>query len=129
MIRFRYFVPENLFVSVDRAKLYKVTLCSLVLATILVPITASDPQAIRPIADEKCLVCNEKQKSHLSTAHHVTSRPDTKDAIAGKFEEGKNIVKTAEPELLYRMEARTDGFFQTAMLGSAPTISERFDLV
>lgn len=65
----------------------------------------------------------------MSTAHHLTSRPATKDSIAGKFEEGKNILKTAEPELYYRMEAKKDGFFQTAMLGSAPTISRRFDLV
>ena len=110
-------------------KLYKVTLCSLVLAAIFVPITASGPQVSRTMGDEKCLACHEKQKSYPSTAHHFTSRPATKDSIAGKFEEGKNIVKTAEPEVYYRMEARTDGFFQTAVMGNAPMISGRFDLV
>jgi len=110
-------------------KLYKVTLCSLVLAAIFVPITAFGPQPIKPIGDEKCLVCHEKQKSYLSTAHHFTSRPATKESIAGKFDEGKNIVKTSEPDLHYQMEARADGFFQTAMMESIPTISKRFDLV
>jgi len=110
-------------------KLYKVSLCSLVLAVIFVPITAPSPKATRPIGDEKCLSCHQEQRSYMSTAHHLTSRPATKDSIAGKFEEGKNILKTAEPELYYRMEAKKDGFFQTAMLGSAPTISRRFDLV
>ena len=110
-------------------KKYKVTLCSLVLAGIFVPITAFGPQPIKPIGDEKCLVCHEKQKSYLSTAHHFTSRPATKESIAGKFEEGKNIVKTSEPDLHYQMEARADGFFQTAMMESIPTISKRFDLV
>lgn len=81
------------------------------------------------MGDEKCLACHEKQKSYPTTAHHFTSRPATKDSIAGKFEEGKNIVKTAEPEVYYRMEARTDGFFQTAVMGNAPMISGRFDLV
>ena len=104
----------------------------MVLAAIFVPITASGPQAVRPIGDEKCLVCHEKQKSYLTTAHHFTSRSATKDSIAGNFEEGKNILKTAEPELLYRMEAKGDGFFQTGVLGTPPdtvSISERFDLV
>jgi len=110
-------------------KLYKIILCSFALAAIFVPITASGPQAIRPIGDEKCLVCHEKQKSYLSTAHHFTSRPATKDSIAGKFEEGKNIVKTAEPDLQYRMEAKTDGLFQTAVIENTAMISARFDLV
>jgi hypothetical protein len=110
-------------------KLYKVTLCSLVLAAIFVPITASGPQAIRPITDEKCLSCHQEQKSYLSTAHHLTSRPATKDSIAGKFEAGKNILKTREPELYFKMEAKENGFFQTAILATAPIISKRFDLV
>ena len=114
-------------------KLYKVTLCALALAAIFVPIAAFEgPQTIRPVGDEKCLSCHQKQKSYLDTAHHLTSRPATKDSIAGKFEERKNILKTAEPELRYKMEAKKDGFFQTAMLGRAPgtaTISRRFDLV
>lgn len=81
------------------------------------------------VGDEKCLSCHREQKSYLGTAHHLTSRPATKDSIAGKFEEGKNILKTVEPELHYRMEAKKDGFFQTAILGSAATISKPFDLV
>jgi hypothetical protein len=44
----------------------------------------------------------------------------------------KNILKTEERELIYRMEAKPEGFFQTAVLGTAPdtvSLSQRFDLV
>jgi hypothetical protein len=116
-------------------KLYNITLCLpiLCLAAIFVPITSFDGlQTVKPVGDEKCLSCHQEQKSYPGTAHHLTSRPATKDSIAGKFEDGKNILKTAEPELHYKMEAKKDGFFQTAILGRAPgtaTISRRFDLV
>jgi hypothetical protein len=84
------------------------------------------------IGDEKCLSCHEEHKSYHRTAHHLTSQPASRDSIAGKFSTGDNILKTSEPELHYRMEARKDGLYQTAVLGTPPdiaSISERFDLV
>jgi len=83
------------------------------------------------IGDDKCLSCHEKQRTYLTTAHHLTSQPATATSIAGSFAAGKNILRT-QRELLYRMEARNDGFFQTGVLGTPPdtiSISERFDLV
>jgi hypothetical protein len=88
--------------------------------------------AVKFVGNEKCLACHQEQKSFLKTAHHLTSNPATRDSIAGSFDEGRNILKTSEPELHYRMEAGKDGFYQTAVLGTAPgtaTISKRFDLV
>jgi Cytochrome c554 and c-prime len=84
------------------------------------------------VGDEKCLSCHEAQKTYLRTAHHLTSSVATSNSIAGKFVEGENALKTSEPQLQYRMEARKDGFYQTAILGVPPdiaSISERFDLV
>jgi Cytochrome c554 and c-prime len=84
------------------------------------------------VGDEKCLSCHEAQKTYLKTAHHWTSSVATSNSIAGKFVEGENTLKTSEPELRYRMEARKDGFYQTAILGAPPdtaSISERFDFV
>jgi hypothetical protein len=81
--------------------------------------------------DDKCLSCHEKQRTYLTTAHHLTSQPANATSIAGSFAPGKNILRT-QRELLYRMEARNDGFFQTGVLGTQPdtiSISERFDLV
>ncbi len=84
------------------------------------------------IGNDKCLSCHQDQKAYLRTAHHLTSQPATRDSIAGKFGQGENILKTSEPEVHYRMEARNDGFYQTAVLGTPPdtaSISERFDFV
>ena len=104
----------------------------------LVAVPAIQPQDVRKVAennyigDAKCLSCHEEQKVYGSTAHHRTSMLPTRESIAGKFGEGENILKTSEPELHYEMEAKKDGFYQTAVLGEPPAavaISERFDLV
>lgn len=82
--------------------------------------------------DEKCLSCHPRQKEFARTAHHRTSRRATRESIAGSFAPGKNVLKTPEPELQYRMEARADGLFQTGVLGIPPhtvSISHPFDLV
>lgn len=114
-------------------KFYQVLLGSvLIVAAILTPITAFEDQeapSVRPIPDAECISCHEKQKPYLTTAHHFTTQQATKDSIAGKFDEGKNTLKTRERDLYFKMEAKDNGFFQTAILGSAPLISRRFDLV
>lgn len=80
-------------------------------------------------SDDQCLSCHKTYNSFLTTAHHLTSRPASKDSILGKF---NDVLKTPEPELFYRLEARSGGFFQTGVLGTPPdavSISQRFDLV
>jgi hypothetical protein len=79
--------------------------------------------------DDECLSCHTNYKTYFTTAHHLTSRTAAKESILGKFD---SILKTAEPELLYRLEAKPNGFFQTGVLGTPPdtvSISQRFDLV
>ena len=88
--------------------------------------------AAAQVTNEQCLSCHEAQRKYLGTAHHLTSQPATANSIAGSFAPGKNILKTTQRELSYRMEARQDGFFQTGVLGTPPdtiSIAERFDLV
>lgn len=68
----------------------------------------------------------------MRTAHHVTSQLPERNTIAGKFDDGENILKTANPELYFKMEANDHGFFETAISGIPPdTIprTERIDLV
>ncbi|HEY8228089.1 MAG TPA: multiheme c-type cytochrome [Pyrinomonadaceae bacterium] len=84
------------------------------------------------IGDEKCLSCHANYRRYFGTAHHLTSQPATATSIRGSFAPGKNILKTLQPELSYRLEAKQDGFFQTGILGTPPDaiyVSERFDLV
>jgi hypothetical protein len=83
------------------------------------------------IGDEQCLSCHEKQRTYLTTAHHLTSREASATSILGSFAAGKNVLAT-QRELQYRMEARSDGFFQVGVLGTPPdtvSLAERFDLV
>jgi hypothetical protein len=83
------------------------------------------------IGDEQCLSCHEKQRTYLNTAHHRTSQEPSATSIAGSFAPGKNTLRTTR-ELLYRMDAIPDGFFQTGVLGTPPdtiSVSHRFDLV
>jgi hypothetical protein len=80
-------------------------------------------------SDDQCLTCHKNYSGYLTTAHHRTSQPATRKSILGKFDA---TLKTAEPELFYRLESRNDGFFQTGVLGTPPdavSISQRFDLV
>lgn len=80
-------------------------------------------------SNDQCLSCHKTYSAYSSTAHHLTSRLASKESILGKF---NDILKTSEPELFYKMEARANGFFQTGVLGTPPdavSISQRFDLV
>jgi hypothetical protein len=84
------------------------------------------------VGDDKCLSCHEKQRTFENTAHHLSSREASATSIAGSFAPGKNILKTLDPDLSYRLEARPDGFFQIGLLGTPPdavSVSQRFDLV
>jgi cytochrome c554/c'-like protein len=79
--------------------------------------------------DDECLSCHKNYNAYFTTAHHLTSRAASATSILGKFDA---ILKTSEPELFYRLEARSNGFFQTGVLGTPPdavSISQRFDLV
>jgi hypothetical protein len=81
------------------------------------------------VANAQCVSCHKDYTDYLTTAHHLTSRSATRESILGKFDE---VLKTAEPDLFYRLESRNDGFFQTGVLGTPPdavSISQRFDLV
>ena len=82
--------------------------------------------------DDKCLSCHQDKRGFLDTSHHLTSSLPTKASIGGKFSDGENTLKTSNPDLYYRMEAREDGFYQTAVLGTPPdtvSLSKRFDIV
>jgi hypothetical protein len=66
--------------------------------------------------DEACRACHsDKLESYLHTPHHLSSRLPSKDSILGPFAEGKNILKTVNPELHFRMESKPDGFYQSSV--------------
>jgi Cytochrome c554 and c-prime len=85
------------------------------------------------VGDEACRACHaEKVESYFHTAHHIASRLPTRESILGSFDRSKNVLKTSNPGLYFRMESRADGFYQIAISESpqlASIHSERIDIV
>jgi hypothetical protein len=85
------------------------------------------------VGDETCDSCHkDKAGSFSRTAHHLTSRQARADSIAGTFSPGANILKTSNPGLVFRMDAKDGRFYQTAMWGVPPSTTaetEPIDLV
>ena len=91
------------------------------------------PQRSDFVGDSACSECHHSIKaSYERTAHYLTSQLPTEDSIAGKFAEGKNVLKTRDPDLQFRMDAKPAGFYETAVFWQSPnakTRSERIDVV
>jgi nitrate/TMAO reductase-like tetraheme cytochrome c subunit len=97
-------------------------------AIIIVLLTATlrSPAArLNYAGDDACQSCHQTQfSSYHQTSHFLTSAEPTAHSILGNFNSGSNILQTSNPNLSFRMEARQDGFFQTAN-----SRSERFAFV
>lgn len=88
--------------------------------------------AAEHVGDVECLECHPWAATFQRTAHHRTSMPATSSTVAGHFEGDRAVLWTSNPYLHFRLEARADGFYQTAVQGAAPDtteVTERFDLV
>jgi hypothetical protein len=86
------------------------------------------------VGDEACSACHqEKVHSFHQTAHSKTSSLPSAETIRGKFSAGPNRMTTANPNLVFVMEADAKGFFQTAHMKTSATEelsrSERIDVV
>src|SRR5258708_36673679 len=85
------------------------------------------------VGDETCGSCHaDKVESFSRTAHHLTSRRASADAMTGPFGSKANILKTSNPGLFFRMHVKGSRFFQTAIWGipaSTKARSEPIDLV
>jgi hypothetical protein len=90
------------------------------------------------VGDSACRSCHaDKFDAYHQTAHYLTSAAPSRNTIFGKFTPGDNILKTANPNLFFRMEeqpvnGKEDVFLQTAVAGTPPhtnSRSERFAVV
>src|SRR5215469_11253449 len=85
------------------------------------------------VGDDVCSSCHqEKAETFHRTAHYLTSRPPSQDSILGSFSSDANVLKTSNPNLFFRMDAKGPDFFQTAVQGRAPyteSRTEKFGLV
>ncbi|MGB7285125.1 MAG: multiheme c-type cytochrome [Candidatus Acidiferrum sp.] len=77
------------------------------------------------IGDKACGQCHaDKFQTFQITAHHLTSLLPSAESIDGSFTAPHNVMKTIDPELSFRMDARNGGFYETAILGEPPHAKE-----
>jgi hypothetical protein len=90
--------------------------------------------------DQACLSCHAGiTHSYHQTSHFLTSQLPSKTSILGSFQGDKSTLMIAAsepasdtPRLYFKMDARDDGFFETAIaerMDERLTRSERIDLV
>ena len=89
--------------------------------------------------DAACISCHKKTaEAYEHTAHRLTSQLPTSSSVLGSFKDGENVLtivdpaSSAEPALRFVMEARKDGFYETAEAGWDSHLnkrSERIDLI
>src|SRR5258708_16436996 len=86
------------------------------------------------VRDEASNSCHQdKAGTYHQTAHAHTSSLPSKDSIHGSFRPGSNTLETTNPNLSFLMESSPEGFFQTALVKSSPSVvntrKARFDIV
>jgi hypothetical protein len=87
--------------------------------------TTPEPPHEKFAGDAACLSCHRDQgTSYVHTAHHLTSQSASKDSILGSFQERSNVLMIADPAtatdnpgLYFKMEAKPNLFYQTAVAG------------
>lgn len=83
----------------------------------------------KAVGDSTCLSCHQDKSSFEGTAHRLTSRHPTRDAIAGSFEHGRNVLRTRNASLHFRMDSTSAGFFQSAVTGMGRDTTSRTERI
>ena len=92
------------------------------------------------VGDDACTSCHrDKALSFQRTSHHLSSQAAASDTILGSFLPGRNVLRISqhedidpEPSVSFKMDARSDGFYQLAIIKNAVLHnerSERMDIV
>lgn len=75
--------------------------------------------------DAACISCHQKEsESYFHTAHHLTSRPASRDSVLGSFKPGSNVLTIVAPDnpagesaLQFIMEEKNGSYFESATTG------------
>ena len=98
------------------------------------------PARTKYAGDSACLSCHRDQSlTYVHTAHHLTSQPGTRGTILGSLQSPSNVlmisagsIEEGTPGLYFKMDAKRDGDYQTAVTGWPGLVqqrSERMDIV
>jgi mono/diheme cytochrome c family protein len=82
------------------------------------------------IGPEACGECHTARFNKFrQTAHFKTALLPSETTILGKFTPEKSTLKTGNPNLRFEMQAREDGFYQTAILQTPNGIARRSEKI
>ena len=89
------------------------------------------------VGDAACGACHKSESaSYQRTAHHLTSQLPTAQSIHGIFRAGSNVLTIVDPAnadgqpgLTFKMEARGNRFFETAVTGFPPNFQQRTESI
>jgi hypothetical protein len=90
------------------------------------------PEAVNArnaVGDAVCLSCHQEKQAFETTAHRITSRLPVPAAFTGDFSAGRNVLRTSNPHLYYRLDSTVNGFFQTAVFGAPPDTTVRTERI
>ena len=81
------------------------------------------------VGDSACLSCHGDKGSFEGTAHRRTTRHPSGAAIDASFAPGKNVLRTTNPAVHFRMDSTADGFYETAVTGLPPDTTSRTEKI
>jgi hypothetical protein len=86
-------------------------------------------RAANAVGDSTCLSCHGDKASYEHTAHRLTTRRPSGAAIEASFERGRNVLRTTNPAVHFRMDSTADGFYETAVTGLPPDTTSRTEKI
>lgn len=79
---------------------------------------------------QACAECHPgRLQGFLQTSHARASQIASPDTVMGSFQAPGNRLATRERQLHYRMDMRSDGLYQTAVVGGRDVHGERMDII
>ena len=90
------------------------------------------PTPVRPanaVGDSTCISCHRDKATFERTAHRLTLRLPARETILKKFDGGSNVLHTDHPDMHFRMDADSTGFYQTLVVGKGPDSTSRTERV
>jgi len=107
-----------------------VTVAAIAIAIVVMTSSHSHkwPEAVRPatfVGDSTCLSCHGEKASFEGTAHRITTQSPSRATILGSFTSGENVLRNANSDLHFRMDADSTGFYQTAVFAHGADSTSR----
>ncbi len=90
------------------------------------------PQPVRAattVGDSTFISCHRDKATFEQTAHRITMRLPTRQSILGNFSSGSNVLHTDRPDVHFRMDADSSGFYQTLVVGKGADSTSRTERV